>query len=250
MTDDTRGRILGVALDLFASRGYHATSIREIAERLGLTKTAVLYHFPSKKDLLDALAAPMLDGMEAAVDAANRSGGDDFGRTRWAVIEGLLDTWLAHRHMMRMSVQDLALASDADVYRRFRDAMGLAVHLIAGPGADHTDRIRAIQAAAMLSDPVVMLADLPAEMLRPAVLAGVERLFQEPVPAPRREPAPAARREPAARKPGRRGRPGAMSPEMVETARRMRASGDHTAADIAEALGVSRATVFRHLPRD
>jgi hypothetical protein len=43
--------------------------------------------------------------MEAAVDAADRSGGDDFGRTRWAVIEGLLDTWLAHRHLMRMSVQ-------------------------------------------------------------------------------------------------------------------------------------------------
>jgi hypothetical protein len=76
--------------------------------------------------------------MEAAVDAADRSGGDDFGRTRWAVIEGLLDTWIAHRHLMRMSVQDLAPASDADVYRRFRDAMGPAGHLIAGPGADPT----------------------------------------------------------------------------------------------------------------
>ncbi|MFG1703790.1 TetR family transcriptional regulator [Nonomuraea sp. M3C6] len=230
MTDDTRSRILQVALDLFASRGYHATSIREIAERLELTKTAVLYHFPSKKDLVAALAEPMLADMEAAIDAANRAPGD----RRWAAIEGLLDVWLTHRHLLRMQLQDLALAAEGSVYQRFRDAAFLAEHIIAGPVADHADRIRAVQAFAMLSDPVVMFADLPTEMLRPAVLAGVERLLEDrpaPPPAPRR-----------------RGRPGAMTPEAVETARRMHASGEHTAAEIARTLGVSRATLYRHLP--
>ncbi|MEV5768522.1 helix-turn-helix domain-containing protein, partial [Micromonospora sp. NPDC052213] len=48
---------------------------------------------------------------------------------------------------------------------------------------------------------------------------------------------------------GRRrpGRPRAMSAEQVEAARRMHAAGSHSADEIAAALGVSRATVYRHL---
>ncbi|MEU9509680.1 helix-turn-helix domain-containing protein, partial [Micromonospora sp. NPDC048170] len=48
---------------------------------------------------------------------------------------------------------------------------------------------------------------------------------------------------------GRRrpGRPRAMGPEQIETARRMHAEGGHSADEIAAALGVSRATVYRHL---
>ncbi|MGP3957361.1 TetR family transcriptional regulator [Nonomuraea sp. 3N208] len=237
MTDDTRSRILQVALDLFAARGYHATSIREIAERLELTKTAVLYHFPSKGALIAALAEPMLTDMEAALDAANRLPAGDEHRRRWAVIEGLLDVWLTHRYLLRLQLRDLALASEEPIFERFRDAAVLAEHIIAGPLADHVVRIRAVQAFAMLSDPVVMFADLPADLLRPAVLSGVKRLMEEPPPS-RATPRPAGRR---------RGRPGALGPEAVETARRMHASGEHTAAEIARRLGVSRATLYRHL---
>jgi AcrR family transcriptional regulator len=242
VAEDTRSRILRIALDLFVSRGYHATSVRQIAERLELTKTAVLYHFPSKKDIVAALADPLLTDMETAIEQAGRVDGTDPGQKRWAVIEGLLDVWLTHRHLLRMQLQDLALAADNSLYERFRDAAVLAEHLIAGPTADHTDRIRAVQAFAMLSDPVVMFADLPDEMLRPVVLAGVERLYQEPSPG--RAGTPPA--EPARARSRRRGRPEAMSPDMIESARRMHASGE-SATDIAGTLGVSRATVYRHL---
>jgi AcrR family transcriptional regulator len=240
VTDDTRARILKIALDLFVSRGYHATSVREIAEELGLTKTAVLYHFPSKKDIIAALADPMLSDLENAIDAANRTEGTDPHRKRWAVIEGLVDVWLSHRYLLRMSLQDLALVGPT--YHRFRDAAILAEHLIAGPFADLTDRIRAVQAFAMLSDPIVMFADLPSETLRAAVLAGVRRLLDE---TPARGVAPPAR---SGSSRSRRGRPAAMSQAMIETAQRMQASGQYSAAEIADALSVSRATVYRHLP--
>ncbi|HZQ81544.1 MAG TPA: helix-turn-helix domain-containing protein [Gaiellaceae bacterium] len=49
---DTRNRILDVALELFNDQGYDATSLREIAERLGVTKAALYYHFKSKADIL------------------------------------------------------------------------------------------------------------------------------------------------------------------------------------------------------
>jgi len=61
----TRERILDVALDLFVEQGYDKSSLRELAERMGFTKAALYYHFPSKADILIALHERMhslLDG--------------------------------------------------------------------------------------------------------------------------------------------------------------------------------------------
>ena len=52
---DTRARIQSVALELFAEQGYDKTSLREIAERLGVTKAALYYHFKSKEDIVTSL---------------------------------------------------------------------------------------------------------------------------------------------------------------------------------------------------
>jgi AcrR family transcriptional regulator len=54
-TQSTRERILDVALDLFIEQGFDGTSLREIAEQLGVTKAALYYHFESKDDILVAL---------------------------------------------------------------------------------------------------------------------------------------------------------------------------------------------------
>jgi AcrR family transcriptional regulator len=48
----TRERILEVALELFNEQGYDKTSLREIAERLEVTKAALYYHFERKQDIL------------------------------------------------------------------------------------------------------------------------------------------------------------------------------------------------------
>src|ERR1700756_4027990 len=47
-------RIQQVALELFAEQGYEATSLREIAERLSVTKAALYYHFKSKEDIVNS----------------------------------------------------------------------------------------------------------------------------------------------------------------------------------------------------
>src|SRR6516165_6389439 len=54
-TPTTRDRILDVALDLFTTQGFDGTSLRQIAERLDITKAALYYHFESKDDILMAL---------------------------------------------------------------------------------------------------------------------------------------------------------------------------------------------------
>jgi AcrR family transcriptional regulator len=75
--EGTRERILDVALELFNEQGYERTSLREIAERLGVTKAALYYHFKSKEDILlelhlrlHAVGREALDRLEALDDAA------------------------------------------------------------------------------------------------------------------------------------------------------------------------------------
>ncbi|WUH77366.1 TetR family transcriptional regulator [Streptomyces sp. NBC_00435] len=234
---DTRRRILRVSMELFGVHGFHETSLREIAERVGVSKPAVLYHFPGKADILAALVEPMLRDLAAALVRAAAAGAAD--RVRWAAIEGVLDVWLKHRCLIRLNLQDMALATPGPAFARLRDTMLRASSLVAGPDPGFAERVRGTQAVAMLSDPVVLFADAPVAALREAVLDGVRRLLDGPA-----EPGSVTARPVPG---GRRGRPAAMTPAMTEAARRMHAAGSGATA-IAATLGVSRATVYRHLP--
>ncbi|MFC3502622.1 TetR family transcriptional regulator [Micromonospora krabiensis] len=234
--DDTRTRILRAALDLFAEHGYQRTSLRQIAERLRLTKAAILYHFPAKEHLLAALVEPLLSDLEALLDAAD---GKPWRQARWTLLEGWVDTMLAHRRPLGMLFHDIALITRGDTYHRLMHIAMRANEAIAGPDAGRRERVRAVQAVAMCSDPVVFFGDVPDEVLREDMLDGVRRLLTAPGPAAGDGRATAARRGP--------GRPRAMGREQVEAARRMHAAGTHSVDAIAAALGVSRATVYRHL---
>jgi AcrR family transcriptional regulator len=64
---DTRQRIQEVALELFAEQGYEKTSLREIAERLEVTKAALYYHFRTKEDILIALYEDLTRPLEELV---------------------------------------------------------------------------------------------------------------------------------------------------------------------------------------
>jgi AcrR family transcriptional regulator len=48
----TREQICAIAMELFNEQGYDKTSLREIADRLGVTKAALYYHFKSKEEIV------------------------------------------------------------------------------------------------------------------------------------------------------------------------------------------------------
>jgi TetR/AcrR family transcriptional regulator len=70
----TADRILDAALASFASRGYEATSLDALADGLGIRKQSILYWFPSKEVLLEAVidrsAAELTDALERSLDRA------------------------------------------------------------------------------------------------------------------------------------------------------------------------------------
>jgi AcrR family transcriptional regulator len=65
---DTREQIRAVALELFAEQGYEKTSLREIAERLAVTKVAVYYHYRTKEEILENLFSDLLGGVDEIVE--------------------------------------------------------------------------------------------------------------------------------------------------------------------------------------
>ena len=70
----TRERILDVALQLFNEQGYDSASLRDIAERLDMTKAALYYHFERKEDILLELHLRLhAIGNEALEQLANLS---------------------------------------------------------------------------------------------------------------------------------------------------------------------------------
>ena len=74
MSGDTRERILTVANELFTEQGYEGTSLREIADRLGITKAALYYHFRSKDEILTTLLNPffvLLDDLLGRLEDAH-----------------------------------------------------------------------------------------------------------------------------------------------------------------------------------
>ena len=59
MAGDTKERILGTALELFAQKGYLGTSMSDIAKQLGITKAALYKHYASKQEILDRIVERM-----------------------------------------------------------------------------------------------------------------------------------------------------------------------------------------------
>lgn len=75
--DGTRRRILEVALQFFASAGFHGTSIRDIARVLEIQASALYAHFPSKEHVLSELVRLGHEVHAATLQEAFRGAGAD-----------------------------------------------------------------------------------------------------------------------------------------------------------------------------
>ena len=95
---DTRQRILDVALDLFTEQGYDGTSLREIAEKLDITKAALYYYFESKEDILLALHMRL---HEFGKESLQQLGDEPITLELWsALLESFIDQMLPQRKIL------------------------------------------------------------------------------------------------------------------------------------------------------
>jgi hypothetical protein len=76
-------------------------------------------------------------------------------------------------------IQDLALLAQTPIVHRLKELMFEANRLAAGPNPTFRERVRAAQAIAALSDPVIAYADEPADQMRDEVLRGIAILYSD-----------------------------------------------------------------------
>lgn len=68
--DNRRQQLLDVAARLFRERGFHVTSMRDIAREVGMLSGSIYYHFPSKEEMLLAVYEEGLRHIAERVDDA------------------------------------------------------------------------------------------------------------------------------------------------------------------------------------
>jgi AcrR family transcriptional regulator len=127
----TREKILDVALDLFTDQGFDGTSMREIAERLHISKPAIYYHFASKEEILMALHMRLHAFGRSALA---RLAGQTVTLQLWgSLLNELLDQMLSQRKIFLMHERNQAAleklhrkdhdAEHDDIEERFRQAL-------------------------------------------------------------------------------------------------------------------------------
>ncbi|MFF4775934.1 TetR/AcrR family transcriptional regulator [Microtetraspora fusca] len=69
-----RTELLATAAEVFASRGYAATTVREIADAAGILGGSLYYHFDSKESIVDEILSTFLDDLWARYDEVLAAG--------------------------------------------------------------------------------------------------------------------------------------------------------------------------------
>ena len=82
--DATRGRIIEISRELFAERGYEATSIPAILERAGVARGGLYHHFAGKREIFRAVREQVEAELCAWMQAANNASGGPWVRLRAA----------------------------------------------------------------------------------------------------------------------------------------------------------------------
>jgi AcrR family transcriptional regulator len=77
--------LLDAAVALFNERGYEATSVDEVATRLGVTKSAIYHHVPSKVELLRLALDRALDALFAVTQETGATTGPAIDRLEYVV---------------------------------------------------------------------------------------------------------------------------------------------------------------------
>jgi AcrR family transcriptional regulator len=155
---DTRARIQQIAVELFSEHGYEGTSLREIAEYLGVTKAALYYHFKSKEDIILSLVEDYQAQMDALIAwAKERPGNAD---TRREILNRYMHIVAERSQVFRMLHQNqAALNTMASALRTLKNAPLQLADQLAGPDASLRERARAMMALGSMSVGWMFLAD-------------------------------------------------------------------------------------------
>jgi AcrR family transcriptional regulator len=163
-------RVLAAALALFAEHGVGGTSIRMIAEAIGVTKAAIYYQFKTKEEIVLAAARLGFAKLEWALDAAESE--ESPSQAREFLIRQVIEIALEQRSVTRVLHNDpvmLRLLTEHEPSQHMFERMH---RLMIGKAADAGARMRVAMLAGAIAAGTVhpLVADLDDNTVRSHLL--------------------------------------------------------------------------------
>jgi TetR/AcrR family transcriptional regulator, cholesterol catabolism regulator len=110
---DRHSQILAVAAGLFASKGVAATTVREIADQVGILSGSLYHHFDSKEAMVDEILAPYLRDLRASYAEVLSHAGDPRRRLT-DLVAASLQVVEAHPHATEIYQSDVNYLSQLE----------------------------------------------------------------------------------------------------------------------------------------
>lgn len=185
----TRERLLQAALDVFAARGYHGTTVDDIVAASRTSKGAFYHYFPSKQgiflELLDQLAGMVEAGVEAAIAVEHGA----LAKVE-AALRVVLEVASAHRELARiLLVEAAALGPEFEqsrlgIHRRFAGLIQRHLERAVAEGVIPGQDVRAAAMAWIGAINEVVTQELAAGGDLLAALPGLRTLLLRSIGAP------------------------------------------------------------------
>jgi AcrR family transcriptional regulator len=155
---DTRQRIQDVALELFAEQGYEKTSLREIAERLEVTKAALYYHFKTKEEILVSIFEDLVEPISDLIDWGAAQ--PHTLETKREIVRRYSEALAAAAPLFRFMQENQATVRELRIGEMFKSRMLDLRDILVDPEADLTDQVRCVSAMFTLHAGMFVLQDL------------------------------------------------------------------------------------------
>ncbi|WP_225801813.1 TetR/AcrR family transcriptional regulator [Streptomyces sp. NK15101] len=141
---NTRQRIQDVALELFAEQGYEKTSLREIAERLDVTKAALYYHFKTKEDIIIGIFQDLTRPIDELVAWA--AGQPRTLETKQEILRRYQKALRAATPLFRFMHENQATVRDLSIGLTFKERLIALNRFLQEPEASTKNKVRAVSA--------------------------------------------------------------------------------------------------------
>uniref|UniRef100_A0AAU2JV55 TetR/AcrR family transcriptional regulator n=1 Tax=Streptomyces sp. NBC_00049 TaxID=2903617 RepID=A0AAU2JV55_9ACTN len=141
---DTRQRIQDVALELFVEQGYEKTSLREIAERLEVTKAALYYHFKTKEDIIISLFEDLTRPIDELIEWAQ--GEPRTLETKCEVLRRYSEAMAAGAALYRFMQENQATTRELSIGETVKKRLFTLVELLRTEDGPLTNQVRCVSA--------------------------------------------------------------------------------------------------------
>jgi AcrR family transcriptional regulator len=171
-------RIMGAALDLFATHGVSGTSLQMIADALGVTKAAVYHKFKAKDDIVLAVTEAELGKLEDALAAAHAQ--HDAVEARKMLLQRVIDLSVERRGFIRVMQNDPVVVRLLGEHEPFRAFMSELYATLLDQGDEIEARISAAFVTAAIASTTVspLVEDIDTETLRAKMTELTERMLR------------------------------------------------------------------------